>query len=156
MDDNGLILAEIAPEKHPKYSPNLYKWLTKRGRKYRAKTSRVYADEEGALFIGMIDQGLLIGQRLNIVLSYGSRAESVCFVGRMVLTQVDGFWQEYMADGRCAIDREHKASFIGGDTRWLADGDSRSCQWCGKHHQVLRRWTEQVQRSAWVNDTGAV
>ena len=151
--DNGLTLSEIDPANHPRYSPNLYRWLNMRGKKYRAKTSRIYRSEDGTLFIGMIDDGLLIGCRLNAVLSYGTKATACCFVGNLRIEEVSDFWPRYVSDGRCAIDTEHKAHFIGDETRWLYDGDRRSCQWCGKHHQVLKRWTVTTEASKWVSET---
>ena len=150
MTDNGLDLREIDPKKSTKYSPNIYRWLTMRNKKYRAKTSRVYRGEDGEIFVGMIDDGLLIGSRLSAVLFYGPKAQSFCFIGPGRIEEVADFWQRYIADGRCAIDTEHRRHFIGDESRWLQDGDTRSCQWCGKAHQVLKRWTETVDCSKWV------
>lgn len=39
------------------------------------------------------------------------------------------------------------------DSAHVPGTDSRSCQWCGKHSQTLKRWTEQVQCKEWVNPT---
>jgi hypothetical protein len=146
---NGLDVAAIHPRNGAKYSPNLHRWLTMRNRKHRAWTSRVYRDSSGMLFVGMLDLGDLIGARLMNVLCYGSKAESLCFVGLRGLEEVADFWPRYVRDGRCAIDTEHARWFVGDDTRWTQDGDTRACLWCGNARQVLVRWTESTKREAW-------
>jgi hypothetical protein len=148
---NGLNVAAVNPSKAAKYSPNLYKWLTMRSRKHNAWTSRVYRAADGVLFIGMLDLGDLIGARLMNVLCYGTKAESCCWVNLRGLVEVADFWPRYVADGRCAIDTAHREYFVGDDTRWTQDGDTRACLWCGKAQQVLTRWTETVERQEWLN-----
>lgn len=146
---NGLDVRAVAPRNGAKYSPNLYRWLTMRNKKHHAWASRVYRDESGTLWIGMIDLGDLIGARLMNVLCYGAKAESCCWVNLRGLVEVADFWPRYIADGRCAIDTEHRQHFIGDDTRWTQDGGKRACLWCGKAQQVLTRWTEPVERQEW-------
>jgi hypothetical protein len=146
---NGLDVAAVHPRNGAKYSPNMYKWLTMRSRKHNAWTSRVYRAADGVLFIGMLDLGDLIGARLMNVLGYGSKAESCCWVNLRGLVEVSDFWPRYVAEGRCAIDAGHKIHFIGDDTRWTQDGDTRACLWCGKSQQVMARWTETVERREW-------
>jgi hypothetical protein len=146
---NGLDVSAVNPSKGAKYSPNLYKWLTMRSRKHHAWTSRVYRDGDGVLFIGMMDDGDLIGALLMNVLCYGTKAESWCFTKTADIVEVADFWPRYTAQGRCAIDAAHKMHFIGDDTRWTQDGDTRACLWCGKAQQVLTRWTEAVERKEW-------
>jgi hypothetical protein len=90
-----------------------------------------------------------IAARLMNVLCYGTKAESFCYVGMRGLVEVADFWPRYVAEGRCAIDPEHKRHFVGDDTRWTQDGDTRACLWCGKARQVLVRWTETVERQQW-------
>lgn len=149
LQPNGLDVRAVDPRNGGKYSPNLYKWLTMRSKKHHAWTSRVYRDGDGVLFIGMMDDGDLIGARLMNVLCYGTKAESWCFTKTADMVEVADFWPRYMAEGRCAIDTEHKHHFIGDDTRWTQDGDTRACLWCGKMQQVLTRWTEAVERKEW-------
>lgn len=149
LQPNGLDLAAVNPRNGAKYSPNLYRWLTMRNKKHHAWTSRVYRDETGMLWIGMLDLGDLIGARLMNVLCYGTKAESCCWVSLRGLVEVADFWPRYVAEGRCAIDPEHKASFVGNDGRWTVDGDTRACLWCGKARQALVRWTETVERQQW-------
>jgi len=146
---NGLDVAAVSPRNGAKYSPNLYKWLTMRSKKHHAWTSRVYRDADGVLWIGMLDLGDLIGARLVNVLCNGAKAESGCWVNMRDLVEVADFWPRYVADGRCAIDADHKMHFIGDDTRWTQDGDTRACLWCGKAQQVMARWTETVERWEW-------
>lgn len=151
IEPNGLDVAAIHPRHGSKYSPNLYKWLTMRSRKHHAWTSRVFRDKEGVLWIGFLDDGYFIGTQLMEVLCSGTKAESAawCNLGRM--TEIEEFWERYTEVGRCAIDPAHTMFFIGDETRWLATGDHRECQWCGAHTQALRRWMEPVERSAWVS-----
>lgn len=149
LNGNGLDVAAVHPRNGTRYSPNLFSWLTMRSRKHHAWTSRVYRDKDGTLWIGRLDQGDLFGARLMNVLCNGSKAESGCWINQQGLVEVADFWPRYMRDGRCAIDTEHTQYFIGDDTRWAVDGDTRTCLWCGKARQVLARWTEVVARQEW-------
>lgn len=138
VDANGLDVSAIHPRNGAKYSPNLHAWLTKRDKKYRAKTSRVFVDEKGTLWIGFQDDGYLIGSRLMSVLCEGKKAESFAFGYLGTLTEVPNFWADYTAKGRCAIDPEYKMYFVGDDTRWRTAGNHRECLWCGARVQKLR------------------
>lgn len=149
LQRTGLDVAAIHPGKGAKYSPNLHKWLTMRSKRHHAWTSLVYRDVDGMLYIGMMDDGDLIGARLMNVLCYGTKAESWCYTKTLDMVEVADFWPRYMRDGRCAIDTEHKRHFVGDDTRWTQDGDTRACLWCGKAQQVMVRWTESVERHEW-------
>ncbi len=146
---NGLDMSAIHPSNGAKYSPNLYKWLNMRSRKHHATMSRVYSDKSGRLWIGMIDNGDLFGAKLMNVLCCGSKADSACWVGLGELVEVVDFWQHYTKIGRCAIDPTHTVFFVGSNTRWRTNGDTRECLWCCNHSQKLRRWVEKVDKSAW-------
>ena len=146
---SGLDVKAIHPSNGAKYSPNLHKWLTSRLSKHRAWTSRVYRAADGSLWIGMLDLGDLVGARLNSVLCNGSKENSACWVNLRGLVEVADFWPRYVENGRCAIDTEHERYFIGDDTRWTVDGDTRACLWCGNAKQVMERWTETVERNEW-------
>jgi Zn ribbon nucleic-acid-binding protein len=152
VEANGLDVAAIHPSKGAKYSPNLHAWLTLRTKKHRAETSRVFSDQKGTLYIGFIDDGYLIGSRLIAVLCNGKKEESWAFGYLGELTEIPDFWARYTAVGRCAIDPEHKMLV---DDRWRTNGEHRECLWCGQHSQKLRRWVEQVERSAWEPVTDA-
>lgn len=149
VEANGLDVAAIHPSNGAKYSQNLHAWLTLRGKKHRAETSRVFSTKDGTLYIGFLDDGYLIGSRLLAVLCNGKNAAPWAFGHLKELTEVPDFWARYTAVGRCAIDPEHKMHFVGDDTRWRTDGDQRECLWCGAHAQKLRWWVEPVERSAW-------
>lgn len=148
----GLNVALIAPERGTKYSPNLYRWLTSKRNKTRMSALRVYRDTEGAFWIGMLVGRELFGSKLIAVLCNGAREETAAWQG-IDAVEIPGFWDRYTVDGRCAIDEDHTMGFINGESRWSVSGDARTCQWCGKHSQTLKRWTEQVQREEWVNPT---
>ena len=149
LQPNGLDVRAVDPRNGAKYSPNLHRWLTMRNKKHHAWTARVYRNDAGVLWIGMLDNGDIFGARLMNVLCYGTKAESACWVGMRGLVEVTDFWPRYVTDGRCAIDTEHRNSFVGDDTRWTQNGDMRACLWCGKGQQVLARWTEIVARQEW-------
>ena len=146
---NGLDVRAIDPRNGAKYSPNLHRWLTSLKRKHLAWTSRVYRDDSGTLWIGMLDLGDLIGARLYGVLCNGAKEDSACWVNLRGLVEVADFWPRYLAEGRCAIDPEHAHRYEVDDTRWTQEGDTRACLWCGKARQVLRRWTETGEREQW-------
>lgn len=152
INDNGLDLSLIKPERGDKYSPNLYRWLTCEQNKGLERVVHIYRDTDGILWIGMQDGRELMGSKLMGVLCNGAKEKIAAWlVIDAVLIQ--DFWPRYVADGRCAIDKDHLRDFLHAESRWQTAGDTRSCQWCGKHSQALKRWTEQVQREEWVNQT---
>ncbi len=134
-----------------KYSPNLAKWL-KRNRRWMNNLPLVYRWQDGGLYIGhRDDDGWFSGARIIGVLCGGKSGTVYAYPpewGQHLVEQAD-FWDRYAAVGRCAIDPEHKRSFIGEDTRWLVNGESRQCLWCGQGHQTLHRWSETVEHKAW-------
>jgi hypothetical protein len=147
---NGLDVASIAPHLGEKYSPNLHEFLLKHPS--QARMARVFLDGEGTAYIGFIDDtDQLIGARLSQVLSMGRKTTLGSYYMPRDWTEHASFWAEYIADGRCAIDREHVVPYIGSDTRWRTTGDCRQCLWCNQVTQKLRRWTETkvVEREAW-------
>jgi hypothetical protein len=147
---NGLDIESVSPRRGAKYSPNLYRWLTSPSNKHRPQTSRIYRDAAGDLWIGMLDMGDLIGSRLIAVLCNGTKERTFCYPGLKGLQEVADFWPRYTQVGRCAIDPGHNASFL--DNRWTVTGDTRNCLWCGGATQYLHRWTEPVQRGAWLTE----
>jgi hypothetical protein len=149
LQPTELDLRTIDPRKGPKFSPNLYRWLTSRKRKHRAWTSRVYRDADGVMWIGMLDLGDLIGCKLYSVLCNGAQENSACWVNLRGLQEVPDFWAHYMRYGRCAIDIEHTMYFLGDDTRWTHDGDTRHCLWCGTMQRAFTRLTEPEERKEW-------
>ncbi|UUZ66352.1 hypothetical protein LP417_35670 (plasmid) [Polaromonas sp. P1-6] len=142
-NNNSLAVDLIKPSLGAEYSPNLYRWLTIRERPWRANRSQVLADKDGTLWIGEQDDHWFTGCWLNSVLCNGVKAETGAYPGLgLKLRLITDFWLRYIRDGRCAIDVDHKALFIGDETRWESHGDTRRCTWCGNTSQVLKRWTE--------------
>ena len=153
-------LSAINPKKHPKYSPNLYKWLSHPDRKNSRLFGmlKVYRSPDGILWIGYIHPELkgyseFLAAKLNGVLCNGSK-EKWGWRNGASMVEVEGFWQEYETIGRCAIDRDHEIAFVGDETRWQQNGDLRHCQWCGQVTQRLHAWTEVVAKEAWRNVQG--
>lgn len=143
-----LMLRDLAPELSPAFSPNLHKYLKAHGHFYRdggtiegvykiragTKAAEVYG--AGTLMLGFEDDGFFVGTRMISALCHGAKAERAAYpIGRSV-ELVEGFWDQYLNVGRCAIDPEHKEAFMG--DRFSMDGDTRTCLWCGvKHERVL-------------------
>lgn len=150
----------INPANGDRFSPNLFKWLGKRRGAPIAlqRVYRVTGPHTDALYIGYLDNDpppagqYLIGSNLNGVLCNGAREQIFAFPVKPTWQPVEivDFWPRYHRDGRCAIDIEHRTSFVGDDSRWHVNGDTRTCCWCGNAVQTLKRWTETVERSAWV------
>jgi hypothetical protein len=124
-------------------------------RKNGRHANDVFADKDGKLWIGWIDDGpSFIGSRLWRVLTVGGRAEVGCWMFPVGdLTLMPDFWANYARIGRCAIDPDHSRYFIGNETRWTEQGDTRACNWCGNHLQFRHRWTENVEHQRWETRT---
>lgn len=148
-------IAKIDPKNGNKFSPNLFKFI-------KSKTYyglyKVYKDNKGVLYIGVVDNdygdgfwfaGALLMQVLCLGRGATTYARAVSYKDNNFM-EVAGFWDEYYKNGRCAIDGGHARSFIGDDDRWNKSGDKRECVWCGNFSQVLRRWTVEVEKSEWV------
>lgn len=156
---SGIYLDEIHPRNGDKYSPNLHSWLAWLASQSHGFTDlpQVLTDQDRALWIGFTDEShgdapWLHGTRLSDVLCNGKKARLMAYqvgINFQRLTPRLDFWREYKADGRCAIDRAHQQAFVGNEGRWIQQGDTRSCAWCGKASQTLRRWTEVVQHEHW-------
>ena len=145
-----LDIAAVHPKNGDKFSPNLWRWLNKRDHRKNARlNSLVYRNKAGSMHIGHLDDdGWLLGSKLIRTLTEGPKAGYFAFPPDQ-WTLIPDFWERYMRDGRCAIDEAHTMGFIGDDLRWKTEGDTRGCQWCGNHRQVLRKWIEPVERSRW-------
>lgn len=64
----------------------------------------------------------------------------------------DEFWDKYISDGRCTLDREHRGCWIGGDHRYsIMDEETRKCNWCGK---VFKKhfYTETITKEKWEEE----
>lgn len=113
---------------------------------FRVKPETRLAKDFGAgtLMIGYPDSGDengFVGIRLMAVLCEGVKAGSFYYIGMAtMLEEVEGFWEQYLKVGRCAIDPTHKEGFL--DDRYNMGGDTRTCLWCGaKHERVLTQRT---------------
>ena len=142
------LAAAIRPKLKPSYSPNLHKWLAHWSKHHpQHLVPGVWRCEQGMLRIGYQsrtdnereDCGF-IGVRLNAVLCNGVSANKergwFTNLGPGNMTEIDDFWPRYIAIGRCAIDTEHKTSFVGDDDRYTTAADIRTCNWCGARHRV--------------------
>jgi len=137
------------PPNGTKHSPNLAKWLNA-NRRAGGRPS-VYRNIDGLRHIGWLeDDGWFSGARLWRVLGDGRRVKVFAFppAHGPWFKEAD-FWDRYEAIGRCAIDEAHTRHFIGDDTRWREDGDTRECLWCGAHRQERHRWQQIIEREGW-------
>ncbi len=161
-----LRLRQLQPKLSPAFSPNLYRWMRSAAHFYsdsgvaeaiyRVKAGTPAASYLGAgtLMVGYPMNGYpgdkdFSGARMIAVLCNGSGEGRACFASLVPdLELVDGFWDRYLAVGRCAIDPDHQKSFMDGE-RYRVDGDARTCLWCGvTHKRVLT--PRQVMDKSWV------
>ncbi len=149
----GLDIAAINPVRSDKFSPNLYRYLNKRGHADQLLYARVYKGKAGDQWLGFLDtRGFFIGNHLIRVLCAGVKQQlgdyPVTFTGP--LKEVRGFWKHYQRFGRCAVDPAHQMCFVSNHARWRVDGNERACNWCG---QVQREhtWQDVVDKSQWLN-----
>jgi hypothetical protein len=126
-------LAQVHPRRGEKYSENLYPWLAA-NRVYHEHAS-VYLDKEGTHWIGLLDHDWFHGTRLISVLCLGRGAKTAAYRAPTFpsMQEVRNFWQDYLRDGRCAIDRAHKMDFRNAEGRFVGEGDRLFCSWCNTH-----------------------
>ena len=141
-------LRAIEPRNGPQYSPNLYRWMKSISKDWR-DVARVFTGSDGYLFIGHCFDDNFCGAKMNTVLCNGVKAMPFSYPASVVSHEIHDFWPEYERIGRCAIDKEHTQYFIGDETRWKVEGETRHCLWCGNHTQHLKRWEEVVQHEKW-------
>lgn len=154
------LAAAINPRLNPSYSPNLHKWV-----KHWAKSHpehmlpEVWLENDGMklLRIGFqsrekierMDCGF-IGVRLNAVLCNGTSANKergwFTYLGPGNMTHIADFWERYLQIGRCAIDTEHSKHFLESEGRYVMDGDTRTCTWCGaQHKRRIKTITKEIE-----------
>ncbi|AHJ13110.1 hypothetical protein [Sulfurospirillum multivorans] len=122
----------ISPKHGDKFSPNLHKWLKENFREREFET-KVFINNDGARFIGFFDDdGWFYGSNLMGVLCNGKKECTGAYQPSSVkdYQEIQGFWDNYAKDGRCAIDPEHEEHFRG-NTRWIEHGNVKTCTWCG-------------------------
>jgi len=151
---NELDLATIHPKKDEKFSPNLYRNLSRNAG--IARFGRVYRDKNNTLWLGYIDGNDFIGTKLMACLC-DSKCQTFCYnlhdieIGTP-LKEIKGFWKKYQKVGRCAIDPKHQISFQG--ERWETTGKTkktRSCKWCGNCTQKQKTFVVRETKTRWVN-----
>lgn len=152
-----LSIENFKPKKHPKYSPNLYKWLRKRKKTFQSL--EIFSDEHNRLWIGNIiynNNGaeMLHGCLLMRILCNGSKSDFMSYLvsGHFTgpLTPVLDFWEQYEKLGRCAIDKDHQINFIDESSRWKTNDDERECLWCNNYKQKLITEEKIVKQQRWI------
>lgn len=147
IESTNELIKAINPTIKPSFSPNLHKFLKAwRRRLPDYYMPEVWNDPETKmLMIGChykdepIERASFGGLRLYSALCHGAKAyqEKACYMHLIPskMEHITEFWERYLDVGRCAIDHEHKQWFIGGEGRFVMDGDVRTCTWCGLKHQ---------------------
>lgn len=145
------------PSIHEKYSPNLYKNLKSLTSISVYKSPKVFRDNDGCLWLGVIYDGDFIGCRFNRCLAKPNVISELGCYSSLTheLKEVQDFWEEYQSKGRCAIDVDHTMIFINDLTRYTKMGDVRACNWCGLEQKKRKRLFVKVV-SDWVNMEGGV
>lgn len=135
-------------EKSDFYSWNLYRWLRRQNKEPEwAKKTRIYKSQEGELFIGVnyerTDQDMVSGVRLRYLCS-GSGSKILprlgCWSGSESWQDItDEFYAEYRKKGVCAIHGDFAHNFT-------VDGDTRTCNYCGK---VEKKTIKIIEKVVW-------
>lgn len=154
-------LAQIMPTNHSpqdKHSLNLWRWARRAIRTERTALFVAFATDNvrgydpattqaSSTYIGYgnLDDGWLCGSRLSEILCTGNKATEFAYPPRRGFVIIPDWWQRYITGGKCFIDPEH---LIYGRERWQesADGQERTCRWCGTYRQHLETYTEQKTR----------
>lgn len=161
-----LRLDDLAPGKSPSFSPNLFKYMRRRGHFFRdggtivdvfviREGSRA-ATEMGAgtLMLGFVDGHFFSGVRLTEALCLGAQATSMAYAISASVEPLAGFWDDYLVKGRCAIDPAHAEYFIG--DRYSTAGAVRTCLWCGAQHAKVETSRVVIDTSWVATDMAAV
>jgi hypothetical protein len=161
----SLRLRQLQPKLSAAFSPNLYRWMRASAHFYSdgGVAEAVYRVKLGSLDASYLGAGTLMigypmdsysgdkdfsGVRLIGVLCNGSGERRACYANLVPdLEPVEGFWERYLAIGRCAIDPDHQEHFIGGE-RFQEGEILRTCLWCGA---TQRKAVEAIQIKSWVS-----
>lgn len=179
-----LTLQQLDPIKARSYSPILYEWLRKQCYaerqldivwqfyQVREYTGETFIYLPGTFVLGRPDSenAILIGQSLNAISRLGVYAKPIhIHEAEKFLQPLPTFWEEYLANGRCAFDPEHMASVIPlpsndftsdklsvvenfGAERYVKTSEkSCRCMWCGR---VLAQTSERISylSESWLVD----
>jgi hypothetical protein len=142
--------------KGDKFSPNLYNWMKRQNKRFAGKLLAYEEKVEaglGSIWIGFYEGTDFFGSRLLGILCGGTEEILVCWQGLNKMTEIKDFWKNYLAYGRCAIDKNHKMDFIGDEKRWKINGKTRTCLWCKNCTQKLKKWkeTKVIEHEDWEN-----
>lgn len=153
-----LTLESIAPSMSASFSPNLYKYLKKKGIFYSngGLLQSVYVVQPdtkaakwfgaGSLMLGYWDEDFFVGTQLMSILCMGTKAESAAHACGNGMTILEGFWDNYLKIGRCAIDPDHQEHFM--SDRFQENEGGRECLWCG-HQQRKVAISRVVHDTIW-------
>lgn len=161
-------LNAVRPRPDGKYSPELHRWLRREGRNkcgvFQRNIDPIFGEPTTAgvwspssILIGFADDdGWILGNSLREIVLARARqrwAIPIGTEGYRVIT--DEFWAEYVRDGRCAWDREHRMHMVGDGNRWHyhSCGRGRRCRWCGAEQvSNVERRVEVVEtvREVWA------
>jgi len=158
-------IENIAPRRSS-LSPNVFEWLSfhRRFDLHGDLTDQIYLVEPNTVGARSVGHGTFLigrvvgttdhqthpvhslsggadfeGQLLSTVLERGRTADLMMWQGMgSSLTIRTGFWIDYLAHGRCAIDPGHTHDFWGAH-RYKVCGERRTCLWCGQQHQRFVR-----------------
>lgn len=138
----------------PKFSANLYEWLSRNEQILGGEVGLFQATSPmlmigDGLWIGSLASEFFIGRRLSQVLSFGVKMTPLKMPGVLGgLVEIEGFWPDYERRGLCAIDPMHGDAFE--EERWTVFGRTRVCRWCG-HKQRLEARTKTIVVHEWVD-----
>lgn len=151
---NGLNMSKIHPDKHPRFSRNLYFWLAHRKRDgFREKCQVWHNVENNTYYIGYEYDGSIIGRCLHTILckiGYTNTLYSYT-LNKLDVVLVENFWEQYESKGKCFIDPEHELYWYE-NNRWCTHGDIRKCMWCNNYTQRLIVEPVTVYKRTWVRN----
>ncbi len=142
---------QIDPAVHEKFSPNLHAWV-KRWFKKSSEQEPIDAfrtASDGFEYVGYLFDGDVIGSCVRDIL-HRDHGKAEIYSCAFRLERYPDFWPRYLKVGRCALDPDHRQSFLNAKGRYLLEGeDARVCTWCGYRQ---RRETIVVQKTykRWV------
>ena len=98
---------------------------------YRLTEASGLADKlgVGALLLGLYDTECILGSSWNDLVELGRAAPHRAYPVHNAVEEVSGFWDRYLAVGRCAADPRHLDARLA--DRFVADQTKRVCKWCG-------------------------
>ena len=147
-----------------RFSQNLYRWLRRHPHYTQVFFRRGNASSLGApdtaydpertqasqIYVGLVDDGDLLGSRLSEILVDGAKTQTWCYPGFPCDEITEAFWAGYKAIGKCAIDPEHR--LYADKERYRGDDTARVCCWCGRHEEAFTE-ARVVRQTVWLPPT---